>query len=675
MGNLLDYIDQYGGYTLEEMPFSPVDGLVLCRLAYIHFEGVVDKSFAPKVPLRKAATQALSIFSANEAAGAIPSRNDGNDEKLLIALAQSRRFSGMTLGGYENRFVPEDEKQFSALTVFISPEEAFVAYRGTDNTLVGWKEDFNMTFLPTVPSQKDGAAYLADVAEAFSGALRLGGHSKGGNLAVYAAVSAPEAVKARILAVYNYDGPGFDQAFVATAEYKEILGRIATFVPQTSIIGMLLSHEEAYTVVHSTKSGLMQHNMYTWEIEEGDFVRLEGVNESSRYIDRTFKAFLSAMDAAQREKVIDALYQVVSATGVSTLRELNRDWITHGKTLLLSVKDMDKSTKELLGETLLALGRAAAQNIDLSPLPVPGVLSRIPILHKIIDITREDITVKKLTDTFTLNNGVEIPCLGFGTWQTPDGQVAEMAVGEALACGYRHIDTAAVYGNEASVGKAVRESSIPREEIFITTKLWNDAHSYKGAMKAIDESLEKMGLDTVDLYLIHWPNPAAVRERFAETLAETWLAMEEIYRSGKARAIGVSNFYPHHLDTLLKTAKVTPAVNQIRLYPGFTMAETVAYCKERSILLEAYSPLGTGKVLSAPELSPIAEKYGKSPAQVCLRWSLQMGFLPLPKSVTPERIRQNTEVFDFTLTDTEMTALSVMPNYGGTGSHPDEAKF
>ncbi|MDF2557564.1 MAG: pgoN [Bacillales bacterium] len=276
---------------------------------------------------------------------------------------------------------------------------------------------------------------------------------------------------------------------------------------------------------------------------------------------------------------------------------------------------------------------------------------------------------------YKLSNGVEIPCVGFGTWQTPDGEVAIASVKEAISAGYRHIDTAAIYRNEASVGQAIRESGVPREELFITTKVWNNARGYEETLAAFDESMGKLGLDYLDLYLIHWPNPLEFRDCWEVKNAETWRAMEELYEAGKIRAIGISNFRPHHMDILLKTAKIIPMVNQICIHPGYLLNETISYCKEKGILLEAYSPLGTGKIFEAAEITPIAEKYGKTIAQVCLRWSLQKGFLPLPKSVTTSRIRENLDVFDFELTSEEMDTLSNMQNVCGDHGHPDEKNF
>ena len=285
--------------------------------------------------------------------------------------------------------------------------------------------------------------------------------------------------------------------------------------------------------------------------------------------------------------------------------------------------------------------------------------------------------MKSQLDTYKLSNGVEIPCIGFGTWQTPNGDVAVQAVQCALESGYRHIDTAAVYGNEASVGKAIRMSGVRREELFVTTKLWNNRHSYDQALKAFDESLDKLGLDYLDLYLIHWPNPIDLREgdRWIQANAEAWRAMEELYEAGRIRAIGISNFRPHHMEALLKTSKVVPHVNQIRLCPGDTQDETVAFSRGHGMLAEAYSPLGIGRIFEVPEMQALAQKYGRSIAQICIRWSLQRGYLPLPKSVTPSRIQENLKVFDFALDDEDVSLIAGLTGCVGFGDDPDHAPF
>ncbi|MCS9983923.1 aldo/keto reductase [Weissella paramesenteroides] len=285
------------------------------------------------------------------------------------------------------------------------------------------------------------------------------------------------------------------------------------------------------------------------------------------------------------------------------------------------------------------------------------------------------MTISSLTDTFTLANGVEIPVVGFGTWQTPDGDVAYQSVLDALKAGYRHIDTAAAYGNEASVGRVIKDSGIPREELFITSKLWNDSHSYEAAKIALDKSLKLLGLDYLDLYLIHWPNPLINRRNWDKANAEAWRYMEDAYTEGKIRAIGISNFQIEHVEALLKTATIRPMVNQLFINPSDLEQDIVAFNEAHDILTEAYSPLGTGSLLAVPEINDIAEKYGKSAAQVLIRWSLQHGFLPLPKSTHAERISQNADVFDFELTDAEIAALDQLEGVAGTHQDALQADF
>ncbi|MEU5028569.1 aldo/keto reductase [Streptomyces milbemycinicus] len=267
--------------------------------------------------------------------------------------------------------------------------------------------------------------------------------------------------------------------------------------------------------------------------------------------------------------------------------------------------------------------------------------------------------------TVTLNNGVEIPQLGFGVFQVPDDQTTA-AVTAALETGYRSIDTAAIYGNETGVGRALAASGLPREDLFITTKLWNADQGYDATLRAFDASLGKLGLDHVDLYLIHWPTPAR------DLYRDSWRALERLAAEGRIRAAGVSNFQPGHLLRLLDGATLTPVVNQIELHPGLQQAELRTFHTERKIATEAWSPLAQGAVLDEPVIGDMAAKYGKSPAQVVLRWHLQLGNIVIPKSVTPARIRENFDVFDFALTDEEMLAVAALDRGLRTGPHPDE---
>ncbi len=280
-----------------------------------------------------------------------------------------------------------------------------------------------------------------------------------------------------------------------------------------------------------------------------------------------------------------------------------------------------------------------------------------------------------MNKNYTLNNGLEIPVVGFGTWQTPDGEVAELSVLTALKAGYTHIDTAAAYKNEESVGRAIKKSGLNREDLYITTKLANPSHTYEDAQQSIKDSLEKLHLDYIDLYLIHWPNPVTSRHEWKKRNADSWRAMEEAVDAGLIKSIGVSNFHPHHIDALLETARIKPAVNQILLNPSDMQEELVRYNKKHDILSEAYSPLGTGKIFEVESLKDLASKYNKTVAQVVIRWSLHHGFLPLPKSVTPERIVSNFDVYDFELSPEDIALIDGLKGTAGSAIDPDTTNF
>jgi diketogulonate reductase-like aldo/keto reductase len=271
---------------------------------------------------------------------------------------------------------------------------------------------------------------------------------------------------------------------------------------------------------------------------------------------------------------------------------------------------------------------------------------------------------------YKLNNGVSIPAVGFGTWQTPPGEATVNAVKTALEYGYTHIDTAACYENEESVGQGIRESGVPREELYVTTKLWNTERGYDSALKAFDQSLQKLRLDYVDLYLIHWPDNKSPEPNLA-----SWKAFEKLYKEGRIKSIGLSNFQPQHIQPLLDLAEVPPAVNQIEYHPGFPQKETVDFCRKHGILIEAWSPLGSGRILQEQSLQQIAQKYHKSIAQLCLRWCLQNGILPLPKSVTPVRIKENLQVFDFAIAPEDMRRIDELPQFGWSGLDSAKVDF
>jgi len=271
-----------------------------------------------------------------------------------------------------------------------------------------------------------------------------------------------------------------------------------------------------------------------------------------------------------------------------------------------------------------------------------------------------------IKETARLHNGVKMPLFGLGVYKVEEGAEAEKTVNEALGLGYRLIDTAAMYQNEEGVGKAVRNSGIPREEVFVTTKVWNSDQGYESTLKAFDSSLRKMGLEYIDLYLIHWP----VKGKYIET----WKALEEIYQQGKVRAIGVSNFNIHHLEDLAKHSSLKPVVNQVELHPALAQNALREYCSRDDILVQAWSPLARGRILADPILTAIAEKYGKTPAQVILRWHLQNGVAVIPKSVTSSRLRENADLFDFELSGyhmDEIDSLNVNTRFGADPDHFD----
>jgi len=272
-----------------------------------------------------------------------------------------------------------------------------------------------------------------------------------------------------------------------------------------------------------------------------------------------------------------------------------------------------------------------------------------------------------LSSTVKLNNGVQMPWVGLGVFQSEPGRATEQAVRWALEIGYRHVDTAAYYGNEADVGKAVRESGIPRESVFVTTKVWNADQGFESTLKAFDLSRRKLNMDTVDLFLIHWP----VKGKYMET----WRALEKLYADGKVRAIGVSNFLVHHLEDVMKVASVPPAVNQVEFHPNLMQKEILTYDSRMKIQPEAWAPLTRARSFGNPVIVSLARKYGKTPAQIILRWDLQMGVVTIPKSVHRERIEENSRIFDFILEPSDVDALSALDTGTRIGPNPDTIDF
>lgn len=268
-----------------------------------------------------------------------------------------------------------------------------------------------------------------------------------------------------------------------------------------------------------------------------------------------------------------------------------------------------------------------------------------------------------------------IPMLAYGTWKIENGAPTTEAVLAAIECGYRHIDTAAGYGNDFAVGKAIKKCDIPREELFITNKLWNSYRGYEEAITACKRTLKLMKLEYLDAYLIHWPASSAQYENWEELNLETWRGLEQLQKEGLVRHIGVSNFLPHHLKSILENGSARPSMNQFEMHPGKNQEELLNFCKKEQILPIAWSPLGHGAVLEHPVIGMIAKAHGKTPAQICLRYCLDKGMAVITRSINPERMRSNKEIFDFSLTEEEINLIDNMESIGDTGLHPDDVEL
>jgi len=274
--------------------------------------------------------------------------------------------------------------------------------------------------------------------------------------------------------------------------------------------------------------------------------------------------------------------------------------------------------------------------------------------------------VEKINECATLNNGVRIPWLGFGTYKIERGEDTVVAVREALLMGYRLIDGAAIYGNEEGVGQGIKASGVPREDIFLTSKVWNTDQGYDETLNAFEESCRRLQTDYLDLYMVHWPK---------HKTKETWRAMEKLYRDGRVKAIGVCNFKIHHIETLLEEAEIKPVINQVEFHPYFVQTDLMNFCKENDIMTEAWAPLMQGKIFEVKEINEIAKKYEKTVAQIALRWDLQMGLITIPKTVQPHLIRENSQIFDFEISEEDMERITGLDRGQRLGPDPDTIDF
>lgn len=363
MANILDYLDWRGDLTLSVSPFNEVDALLLAELSFIEFEGIVPPpELGRGLRLRDAAR---SYFARR--------KNRSTDMGLLVpgdipamlrAMADSRRFGDMMVNAYEERIDEALEQQFAAVTIDLGDGTVYVSFRGTDDTLVGWKENLNMSFLAEVPAQERAVGYLERIARQYPDRfLRVGGHSKGGNLAIYSAVKCAQAVQDRIVAVYNNDGPGFLNDLSATEAHRRIAERIRTVVPQSSVVGMLLEHEKNVQVVHSTYEGIMQHDGFSWEVKGAQFVHLDDFSREGKLLDETIDAWADALSPQQRESFAEALYEVLTATGARTLSELGGEKLKSVVSILRGYKSLDRETREALSGALKLLLRLGARSV------------------------------------------------------------------------------------------------------------------------------------------------------------------------------------------------------------------------------------------------------------------------------------------------------------------------
>lgn len=318
MADMLDYLAWRGDIEFPQMPVNAVDALIFSTLSYIDFKDIVPDNPMQSISLAEAAA---GLFSLEAPQTKVRVKKD---LELLDAAAKSARFDNIKMTFYRSILIPEEDTQFSAVTIFLEDGSAYIAFRGTDSTLTGWKEDFNMTFQSSIPAQRLALDYVQEFAEAHPIPLWMGGHSKGGNLAVYAAAKCGELLQKRIVEVYNQDGPGFSAAMMEDPGYRAILPKLRSYVPQSSVIGMLLEHEEPYTIIKSNQVGLMQHDPYTWQVLGADFLRVEELTADSRFLDRTFKNWLSQMSNEERSEFFDTVFELLESTGAERTGEIIR---------------------------------------------------------------------------------------------------------------------------------------------------------------------------------------------------------------------------------------------------------------------------------------------------------------------------------------------------------------
>lgn len=372
MNTILDYVAWRGDLPLELFAFNEVDSLILSQLSYINYTGVVGADFEKSVPLKTVAETFMNMDE-SDVRKILPPNINADTFRLLISAGLSVRFGGVKMCGYAVRSDSVAEAQFAAVTFILSKKRVFVSFRGTDGTLVGWKEDFNMAFMSPVPSQRYALEYVLRVAGSFRSALVLGGHSKGGNLAMYAASFCGTKVQNRIETVYNHDGPGFENGVLNKSEYLAIVNRIRTFLPKSSVVGILFEHRETCTVVESSETlGVLQHDPFTWLVYGKSFVCVPNLTLDSVFVDITLKNWLQQLDKARLEQFIDTLFDVVSATEAVTLADLSENWLKKSGAVLKALSKIEPDTRDAVLKTIHLLFKSARQSVpfvaELMPL-------------------------------------------------------------------------------------------------------------------------------------------------------------------------------------------------------------------------------------------------------------------------------------------------------------------
>ncbi|MDR0730839.1 MAG: DUF2974 domain-containing protein [Treponema sp.] len=360
---MFDYIHWRGDLSFRNVPFNPADNVILTHISYFPFDRIVPGPDAKRGLSIAAAAKKISNILKKRPDAFDDDLVYRDDPALLAALGSSKRYGNLELRGYVNQIDTEVEKQFSALTILGCGNMALVCYRGTDNTIVGWKEDLNMSFSPEIPAQREAVLYLEKMAARIRGPLCLGGHSKGGNLAVYAAAFCKSKTRRRILTVYSNDAPGFNRAVLESPGFLDVRDRIQSFVPQSSIVGMLFEHDEDYTVVKSNQTGFMQHDVFSWELDRDDVVRVTEMRPENAFLNRTLKDWINGLEKEQRRRFVDALYEILVSAETSSVRKLGNDWHKKVSRMIQTYNGIDDATKKLITKTISAFFTAARNNI------------------------------------------------------------------------------------------------------------------------------------------------------------------------------------------------------------------------------------------------------------------------------------------------------------------------